>query len=201
MADAVYGGLVVHDVSWMRLMLWRELMASCFDHPLLVRELKYLRSIRIDIARPGSDVRLSRAALFIGWLMSRLRLQVEQPLARSQDGTWRALVRAGKREIAVEVRPVQVEYSGAVRSTGSIVRAELEAFRAEARTEVNVTRQADHLLATADWNGASVTRRASQLEPFDEAPYLAGSLDRTGHERLFAQALEQAVALVEGTER
>ncbi len=39
MADAVYSGLVVHDVSWMRLMLWRELLASCFDHPLLVREL------------------------------------------------------------------------------------------------------------------------------------------------------------------
>ena len=76
------------------------------------------------------------------------------------------------------------------------MRAELAAARPDARTLVNVTRQADHLLATADWNGASVMRRASQLERFDEVPYLAESLDRTSHERLFSQALEKAVALI-----
>jgi glucose-6-phosphate dehydrogenase assembly protein OpcA len=196
MADAVYGGLVVHDVSWLRLMLWRELLASCFDHPLLIRELKHLRSIHVDVARPGSDVRLSRAVLFVGWLMSRLRLRVEEPLQEGPDGSWTATVRSGKRSIDIEIRPVEVGFSGAVRSNGSVVRVELEARRPDAHTQVNVTRQADHLLATADWNGASVTRRATQLEPFDEAPYLADSLDRTGHDRLFAQALENAVALV-----
>ena len=41
-----------------------------------------------------------------------------------------------------------------------VVRAELGAHRAEAETHVNLTRQADHLLATAVWNGASVARRA-----------------------------------------
>jgi hypothetical protein len=105
-------------------------------------------------------------------------------------------VRSGKRNITIEIRPVEVEYSGAVRSSGSVVRTELEADRHDAHTEVNVTRQADHLLATADWNGASIVRRASTLEAFDEAPYLAASLDRTGHDRLYAQALEKAVALI-----
>jgi glucose-6-phosphate dehydrogenase assembly protein OpcA len=196
MSDAVYSGLVVHDVSWMRLMLWRELLASCFDHPLLVRELKYLDSIRVDVARPGGDVRLSRAVLFVGWLMSRLRLQVVEPLRETEDESWAGVVRAGKRHIAVEIRPVEVEFSGAVRAAGSVVRAELEAHRTDADTHVNVTRQADHLLATAVWNGASVARRARALESFDEAPYLADALDRTGHDRLFAQALEKAVTLV-----
>lgn len=196
MADAAYGGLTVHDVSWMRLMLWRELLASCFDHPLLIRELKHLRSIRVDVARPGGAVRLSRAVLFVGWLMSRLRLGVEEPLQPGEDDTWRARVRAGRRPIGVEIRPVEVEYSGAVRGAGSVVRVELEADRSDAHTHVNVTRQSDHLLATADWNGASVIRRASQLEAFDETPYLAESLDRTGHDRLFAQALEKAVSLI-----
>jgi glucose-6-phosphate dehydrogenase assembly protein OpcA len=196
MADAISNGLVVHDVSWMRLMLWRELLASCFDHPLLIRELKQLRTIRVDVARPGADERLSRAVLFVGWLMSRLRLRVVEPLQARPDGTWAAKVRTGKRIIDVEIRPVEVGFSGAVRSAGSVVRVELEARRPDAHTQVNVTRQADHLLATADWNGASVTRRATQLEPFDEAPYLADSLDRTGHDRFFAQALEKSVALI-----
>jgi glucose-6-phosphate dehydrogenase assembly protein OpcA len=196
MSDAVYGGLVVHDVSWMRLMLWRELLASCFDHPLLVRELRYLKSIRVDVARPSGDVQLARAALFIGWLMSRLRLQVVTPLQSAADESWSARVRAGKRTIDIEIRPVEVEYSGAVRAVGSLVRVALAGGRSDAHTEVNVTRQADHLLATADWNGASVIRRATQLERFEEVPYLAESLDRTGHDRLFAQALEKTVALI-----
>ena len=128
--------------------------------------------------------------------MSRLRMQVVEPLHEGADDVWTATVRTGKRNIDIEIRPVEVEFSGAVRAAGSVVRAELEAHRADAHTHVNVTRQADHLLATADWNGASVIRRASQLETFEEAPYLAASLDRTGHDRLFAQALEKAVALI-----
>jgi glucose-6-phosphate dehydrogenase assembly protein OpcA len=196
MANEVTHGLVVHDVSWMRLMLWRELLASCFDHPLLVRELRHLRSIRVDVARPGGYVRLSRAVLFVGWLMSRLRLQVLEPLHETATGSWVGTVRSGKRRIAVEIRPVQVEFSGAVRAAGSVVRAELEAGRSDAETHVNITRQSDHLLATASWNGASVVRRASTLDPFDEAPYLAQSLDRTGHDRIFAQALAKTVALM-----
>ena len=196
MSDAVYGGLVVHDVSWMRLMLWRELLASCFDHPLLLRELRQLTSIRVDVARPGGDVQLARAVLFIGWLMARLRLQVVRPLQAAADQSWAAQVRTGKRNIDIEIRPVEVEYSGAVRAVGSVVRVELEGGHSDAHTSVSVTRQADHLLATADWNGASVIRRATQLERFEEVPYLADSLDRTGHDRLFAQALEKAVALI-----
>jgi glucose-6-phosphate dehydrogenase assembly protein OpcA len=196
LAAAVEGGLVVHDVSWMRLMLWRELLASCFDHPLLVRELRHLRAVHIDVAHPGAELRLSRAALFVGWLMARLRLTVHERLRPEPDGTWVADLRSRRRQINVTIRPVEVEASGAARSAGSLVRAELEASRPDARTVVNVTRQADHLLAVADWNGAPVARRASQLERFDEVPYLAESLDRTSHERIFTQALEKAVSLL-----
>jgi glucose-6-phosphate dehydrogenase assembly protein OpcA len=201
-AGAVRDGVVVHDVSWMRLMLWRELLAACFDHPLLVRELRHLTAIRVDVARPGWDARLSRAVLFVGWLAARLRFSVVRPLREGPTGAWEAMLRSRGREVSVTIRPVEVEFSGAARAAGSVVRAELVTARPETRTQVTITRQADHLLATADWNGASVVRRASQLERFDEMPYLAGSLDRTSHERIFAQALEMAVALTsedEGT--
>jgi glucose-6-phosphate dehydrogenase assembly protein OpcA len=180
----------------MRLMLWRELLASCFDHPLLVRELRHLRAVHLDVAHPGAELRLSRAVLFVGWLMARLRLTVNERLRPEPDGTWVADLRSRRREVTVIIRPVEVEVSGAARFAGSLVRAELETSRPDARTVVNVTRQADHLLAVADWNGAPVARRASQLERFDEVPYLAESLDRTSHERIFAQALEKAVSLL-----
>ena len=193
MAEAMHEGLVVHDISWMRLMLWRELLASLFDHPLLQPELRNLDSIRVDVARPGRQDRLARALLFVGWLMAMLRFSVVEPIAQRPGEGWVARLRSGKREIEVAIRPVEVEYSGAVRASGSIVRAELGASRAGVRTAIRVTRQADHLLATADWNGAQVARRATRLEPFDEMPYLAEALDRTGHDRVFGRALAAAI--------
>jgi glucose-6-phosphate dehydrogenase assembly protein OpcA len=196
MAGAIREGLVVHDVSWMRLMLWRELLASLFDHPLLLPELRSIVSIRVDVARPGRQERLARALLFVGWLMAMLRLTVVAPLEHRPGVGWVATLRAGKREIGVEIHTVEVEYSGAVRSAGSIVRAELVSERPGTRTAVRVTRQADHLLATADWNGGQVARRATRLEPFDEMPYLAEALDRTAHDRVFDRALAKAIALL-----
>ncbi len=67
-----------------------------------------------------------------------------------------------------------------------------------ATTRVHVTRQADHLLGTADWNGAQVARRAARLDVFDEMPFLAEALDHTGRDRAFEGALDRAVKLVGG---
>ncbi len=195
MAQAVAQGHVIHDIAWMRLELWRELLAGLFDHPLLQPELRRLTSVRVDVARPGSVTHLSRAALFLGWLGAMLDWQVEQPLEQTGDGAFRGTLRSGRRAIPVELRPVGTTIDGPVRGTGSLVRVDLEATRAHTALRVRVTRQADHLLATADWNGAPVARRPARLDPFDETPFLAEALDRSGHDPVFQLALEQAVRL------
>jgi hypothetical protein len=195
MAEAVGEGHVVHDIAWMRLELWRELLAGLFDHPLLRPELRRLTSVRVDIARPGSVTRITRAALFVGWLAAMLDWQVEQPLQEDATGSYAGILRSGRRQIPVELRPVGATIDGPVRGTGSIVRVDLEASRVRTLLRVRVTRQSDHLLATADWNGAPVARRPARLDPFDETPFLADALDRTGHDPVFELALERAVRL------
>jgi glucose-6-phosphate dehydrogenase assembly protein OpcA len=196
MARCQRGGVVVHDMAWMRLLLWRELLAGLFDHPLLLPELRSITSVRIDIARPGSVARLTRAALYTGWLAAMLDWQPVRPITLEDDGSWRGAVRAGKREIPVEFRPVSTTIDGPVRAAGLLVRVELEAGRARSALRVRVTRQSDHLLGTADWNGAQVARRAARLEVFDEMPFLAEALDRSGHDRVFERALDRAVRLM-----
>jgi hypothetical protein len=196
MADAVDHGLVVHDIAWMRLELWRELLAGLFDHPLLQPELRRMTSIRVDVARPASVTSLTRAALFIGWLAAMLDWQVEQPLERGSEGSYQGVMRNARRQIPVELRPVGATIDGPVRGVGSLVRVDLEAVRVRTTLRVRVTRQSDHLLATADWNGAPVARRPARLDPFDETPFLAEALDRTGHDPVFELALRQAVRLV-----
>lgn len=195
MARILRSGTAVHDIAWMRLVLWRELFAGLFDHPLLQPELRTIAGVRIDIARPGSVIRLSRAALFAGWLCAMLDWKVVKPLSIDPDGVFRGQLRSGKRELPVEIRPVGAPAGGALRTAGSLVRAEVEAGRARSMLRVRVTRQSDHLLGTADWNGAQVARRAARLEPFEEMPFLAEALDRTGRDRVFEAAVDRAVKL------
>ena len=200
MATVVSGGTSVSDIGWLRLTLWRELMAGLFDHPLLTPELEHIRHVRIDVASPSSTLRVTKAAFYCGWLASRLGWQVKEPLGPSgkpDDDILRGTFRdARRREIQIELRPVRVTLDGSKRAPGSLVRVEVEAQRQKATVRARITRQADHLLATADWNGAQVTRRAGRLEPFDETPFVAEALERRGLDRIFEGALIRAVRFV-----
>jgi glucose-6-phosphate dehydrogenase assembly protein OpcA len=188
-------GLVVHDIGWMRGMLWRELLAGLYDHPLLTPELNNIKSIRIDVARPGRTMRIARAVEFVGWMSAVLGWEVVKPMALEGE-TYRAQVRSGKREIAVELHPVVTGLDGTVRTAGSLVRVDVMSQHPRATTRVHVTRQEDHLLGTADWNGAQVARRAARLDVFDEMPFLAEALDRSGKDRWFERSLDHIVDLV-----
>ena len=198
LATVVSQGVAVTDIGWLRLSLWRELLAGMFDHPLLTAELEHINHVRIDVSRPTSTMRISKACFYLGWLASRLGWQVQRPLVRHDDDAdlLYGAFRRGRHEIAVEIRPVRVTLDGSQRAAGSLVRVEIEANRPKATVRARITRQADHLLATADWNGAPVTRRAGQLEPFDETPFVAEALERPGLDRIFEHALIGAVRLV-----
>ncbi len=182
MATVVANGISVTDIGWLRLNLWRELLAGLFDHPLLQRELDHIRAVRIDVARPTSTLRISKAAFYLGWLASRLGWEVARPLTAddAEAGYLHGAFRRGRREITVELRPVRTTLDGTQRAAGSLVRVDIEATRPRATVRARITRQADHLLATADWNGAQVSRRAGRLEPFDETPFIAEALDSPG---------------------
>ncbi|MBA2488516.1 MAG: glucose-6-phosphate dehydrogenase assembly protein OpcA [Chloroflexi bacterium] len=196
MAAVVATGRSVHDMGWARLSLWRELLAGLFDHPLLIDVLPGVRSLRVDIARPSASLRISKAACFSGWLAAMLGWEVATPLVASQSGDrLSGAFKIGKRQIPVEFRAIVAGHSSVPHSPGSLVRVEMELARGRATTRARVTRQADHLLATADWNGAQVARRAGQLERFDEMPFLAEALDRTSLDRIFERALGPAVEL------
>ncbi|MEX2547943.1 MAG: glucose-6-phosphate dehydrogenase assembly protein OpcA [Chloroflexota bacterium] len=201
LATVVSDGITVSDIGWLRLTLWRELLAGLFDHPLLTREIDHIRHVRIDISRPTSTLRISKAAFYCGWLASRLGWEVKQPLTRyhdDDDDLMTGSFRSGRREIKVELRPVRATLDGSHRAAGSLVRVDVEAERPRSIVRARITRQADHLLATADWNGAQVTRRAGQLEPFDETPFIAEALERPGMDKIFEGALIRAVRFASG---
>jgi len=58
--------IVIHDISYLRLVSWQELIAEFFDEPECRRELAVLRSIEVTA---GSDAEMY---YLLGWLASRL---------------------------------------------------------------------------------------------------------------------------------
>jgi glucose-6-phosphate dehydrogenase assembly protein OpcA len=195
LAEVVREGVAVSDIGWLRLALWRELTAGLFDHPLLTRELDHIRTVRIDIARPGQTFRLTKAVYFCGWLAAMLGWEVSTPLHEVNDGDgFAGSFRGGRHEIKVELRASRsTSHDGAALSAGSLVRVEIESNRAGHAIRARITRQQDHLLATAEWNTAQVCRRAGQLEGFSETPFVAEALERPGLDRIFERALLRAV--------
>jgi glucose-6-phosphate dehydrogenase assembly protein OpcA len=199
LAAVVSDGVPVSDIGWLRLTLWRELLAGLFDHPLLTPELDHIRHLRLDVARPGTTFRLPKAAYLCGWLASRLGWQVGQPLEPTDDeeklaGSWRK----GRREIQVEVHAVRTNLAGSPRAAGSLTRVEVLTAHGRTNVRARITRQQDHLLATADWNGAQVCRRAGRLEPFDETPFIAEALERVAVDPIFERSLVRAVRFLSG---
>jgi glucose-6-phosphate dehydrogenase assembly protein OpcA len=195
LAAVIAEGVVVCDIGWLRLSLWRELLAGLFDHPLLARESGSIRSLRVDFARPGTAIHLARALYISGWLAGQLGWEIRQPIERGEDDSFRGLLRRGRREISLELRPVRPPVDAASHAPGSLIGIDLQATRSRTDLRARVTRQRDHLLATADWNGAPVARRAGRLERFDEAPFIAEALEQPGLDRLFERSLVRAARL------
>ena len=150
LASVIAEGVVVCDIGWLRLSLWRELLAGLFDHPLLTREADSIRSVRVDFARPGAALHLARALYITGWLAGQLGWEIRQPVERDEDDSYRGLLRRGRREIRIELRPVRPPVDAASHSPGSLLGIDIQASRPRTELRARVTRQRDHLLATAD---------------------------------------------------
>ncbi len=199
LAAVVSDGVAATDVGWLRLTLWRELLAGLFDHPLLTPELDHIVGLRLDVARPGQTLRTTKAAYMCGWLAAMLGWEVARPLEADEEGeTMTGAWRRGKKEIAVEVRSLHTGVGTSPRTTGSLQHIEVRTKRSRAEVRARITRQHDHLLAAAEWNGAQIARRAGRLEPFEETPFIAEALDRIGLEPVFERSLVRAVRFVSG---
>ncbi len=101
-------GLEIHDIGWMRIELWRHLLAELFDEPDVAPFLAGVGRIRLTIGKPGSVVRISRAALYLGWLAERLGWRIERGLRKSgedSDAIFRAAVPMAARLIGSISQP------------------------------------------------------------------------------------------------
>lgn len=92
--------MYVVDLAWLRSTPWRERLAAAFDPPPLRAQLDRITGVSVR-HRHGSE---AAAALFCGWLASRLDWRPE-PLLHVGNG-WRGSAHARRTEVDIVLEPV-----------------------------------------------------------------------------------------------
>ncbi|HTV74809.1 MAG TPA: glucose-6-phosphate dehydrogenase assembly protein OpcA [Candidatus Acidoferrales bacterium] len=95
-----YDGISLHDLAWMRLAPWQDMIAQFFDEPALSDELRAITSLEIA---SGSA---AEALYLAGWLASALSWRAESPYSfRTNIGRHVTFTRAheGERRRVVRV--------------------------------------------------------------------------------------------------
>jgi len=166
------------DLAWLRLSVWRELIAQMFDDPTHATELRRLTTITIDGAPAASE-----PLLLAGWLVSRLGYQPAS--VTSGRGELRATLYSGSRAVSLLVR----QKSGAPLET-------VELRSADATFSVIWHAESGHLHIDARARADDVRRRVVEPPPTDDASMIGLALDGEGDVAVYAESVRAIQSLV-----
>jgi glucose-6-phosphate dehydrogenase assembly protein OpcA len=138
----------------------------------------------------ADHVNIVKPLYHVGWLASRLRLAVDQPLEPAATSGYVAVLRQGRRRIPVELRPEPSELVG-----GTTLRVELEAVRRAATLRVTVTAGAATVMVDAWRNDELFRHRPFPAARRTEVDMLAEVIESVGQNRIATEAIRAAANL------
>ncbi len=213
--------LAISDFALVRQSRWREAIASIFDDPEFLPYLRSLRRIAVTYAThdetgaPGST-NLVKPIYHVGWLASRLGLQVVRPLslvgagraasaatrhARGSGGKptmGRGLVGTlsdGRGEVAVVARPVL-----STMPPGTTLRVELLAERRGSELRADVTAEAETVHVRVWQDGVEALDRHFRAPRRTDADLLTEAIETGRRDPVAVGALRSAAALIAPTD-
>ena len=204
-------GIAVSDFALERQSRWREAIASIFDDPDFTPYLRSIRRVAVTYAThdetgaPGST-NIVKPVYHVAWLASRLGLRTVKPLqpvsaapgAAKRTGVKTQLARGlsatlsdGRGEVAVVVRPVTSPMPA-----GTTLRVELLAERRGSELRADVTAEQDIVRMRVWQDGVEVLDRSFNAARRTDVDLLAQAIEASGRNRIAAEALAAAAALV-----
>ena len=200
-------GIAVSDFALDRQSRWREAIASIFDDPDFTPYLRSIRRIAVTYAThdetgAAGSTNIVKPVYHVAWLASCLGLRVVKPLnavtagkrsgAKSQMARGQAATLTdGRGEVGVIVRPVT-----SPAPAGTTLRVELLAERRGSELRADVTAEQDIVRVRVWQDGVEVLDRSFNATRRTEVELLAQAIEASGRNRLAADALAVASALV-----
>lgn len=198
------GSVAVSDFALLRQSRWREAIASSFDRAELRPFLGGLTDITVRYAaHPGSGARATniiKPLYHVGWLASRLGLDVGTPLApvvEDDDAAGERGIllsgelRAGRRRVRVAIAPVESPMPA-----GTTLTVELAAHRRGADLAVIVSAEAEAVIVKSSVDGRAMPVRRFMAPRRTDVDLLAESVESVGTDPVAVAALLAAADLV-----
>jgi glucose-6-phosphate dehydrogenase assembly protein OpcA len=184
LAGLVGSELLVGDLAWGRLTVWRELIAQCFDTPALISHLNRLERVRIVYGAGASRV---PGLMIAGWLATRLG--------------WRFVGRSGPTE-AAELRmarpggEVLVELRREASDKASSHIRSVDLHSPDLHITVGPGEHGNTLMTQIDSTGRPRLLRSARWQRPDTTDLLATDLRLLGRDRAYEQVLRAAASLI-----
>ena len=206
--------LAISDFALVRQSRWREAIASIFDDPDFLPYLRSLRRIAITYAThdetcaPGST-NMVKPVYHVGWLASRLGMNVVKPLAPASGPAAPprvvkgpnarpvlgrghvATLSDGRAEVHVVVRPIVSAVPA-----GTTVRVELLAERRGSELRADVTAEAEAVHVRVWQDGVEALDRHFMAPRRTEVDLLAEAIEGGGRDPVAIGSLRLAAALI-----
>jgi glucose-6-phosphate dehydrogenase assembly protein OpcA len=203
--------LAISDFALIRQGRWREAIASIFDDPDFLPYLRSLRRIAVtysthDETGASGSTNLVKPIYHVGWLASRLKLSVPNPLAPvtgpgkgASQGSGRpsmsrgaaATLSDGRSEVAVVIRPV-----ASSTPAGTTLRVELLAERRGSELRADVTAEAEIVHVRVWQDGVEAMERHFRAPRRTEVELLSEAIESSGRDLVSVGALRSAAAIV-----
>jgi glucose-6-phosphate dehydrogenase assembly protein OpcA len=186
----------VADFGLLRQSRWREAIASTFDLPRLRPFLGMIRRLSVTYAAhdgtPGST-NVVKPLYHLAWLASRLGMAVVEPLTAGSDdwSGYAGLLRAGRRRVEIELRPVESTERG-----GTTLGVRIVAARRKEELETSVSAEASGVMVKTTVDGVAMPDRQYFAPRRREADLLAETIEDAGANPLVAEALAMAATIV-----
>ena len=212
--------LAISDFALVRQSRWREAIASIFDDPEFLPFLRSLRRIAVtysthdETGAPGST-NVVKPIYHVGWLASRLDLDVVKPLTHAAGPTKAASAAArgarrgpggakpvlarglvatlsdGRAEVGVVVRPIV-----STTPAGTTLRVELLAERRGSELRADVTAEAETVHVRVWRDGVEALDRSFRAPRRTEVDLLAEAIESGGRDPVAVGALRSAAEII-----
>lgn len=186
--------IAVSDINWARLTSWRALLANFYDVAEYRSALTNLEHVRIDYVVPesNSEAAASQALLMAGWLVSRLRWEID-PSPAEQTEEFAFECRHNGRTIRLALKRVERP----AMKPGRLAQIELQTGGPSAASFV-VKRTDDglHLETHVTIGGRSCPGRTLPVRNRSTAQLLAREMEILDKDTTYEEAVRQVAGLV-----
>src|SRR5262245_38580554 len=186
--------MAISDFALVRQSRWREAIASVFDHPDILPFVRAIRRITVTYAirEEGADqANIVKPVYHVAWLASRLEMRVAQPLHGADGGMLIAMLRNGRHEVQVVIRPTLSELPA-----GTTLRVEVaaEVQGSELRADITAEQEAVHARVWRD--DERILERGFNAPRRNDLDLLADAIEAGGRDPVAVGALTMAARLI-----